>query len=135
MPYADAYTYVPLSGYGAPYVFAYYPIFGWTWLAAPWVWGFGPWPFFGVVGPARFAWFVHGWWRFPARWHYLPTTRVFYGMRSAPFNRFGTLPGRVGRGPYMSGTGFRGGAPFMGGGRGNRFAPRAGMMGRGFSGR
>ena len=64
MPYSDSYTYAPANGYGEPYAYVYYPAYScWTWVAAPWVWGFGPWPFFGVFGPARFGWYGHGWWR------------------------------------------------------------------------
>jgi hypothetical protein len=73
MPYADAYTQVPANGYGQPYAYVYAPAYGcWAWLAAPWVWGIGPWPVFGVYGPARFAWYGHGWWRYPGSWHYAP---------------------------------------------------------------
>ena len=44
MPYADAYTYVPPSGYGEPYMYVYYPAGGWSWVVAPWLWGWGPLP-------------------------------------------------------------------------------------------
>src|SRR5574341_214239 len=72
MPYADAYTYAPANGYGVPYAYVYYPAYScWTWIAAPWVWGFGLWPFFGAFGPVRFAWYGHGWWRYPHRFHYV----------------------------------------------------------------
>ena len=48
MPYGDAYSYVPPEGEGQPYEYVYYPSHGWTWVVAPWIWGFGPWPYFGV---------------------------------------------------------------------------------------
>ncbi len=85
VPYADAFTYVPPGGYGEPYEYLYYPAYGWIWVAAPWVWGFGPWPYFGVFGPVHFAWYGHGWWRYPGRWHYAPSHSFPYsGVRPAP---------------------------------------------------
>ncbi|HXJ80872.1 MAG TPA: hypothetical protein VMS64_19610 [Candidatus Methylomirabilis sp.] len=87
MPYADAYTSIPPGGSGEPYAYVYYPSQGWTWVVAPWVWGIGPWPYFGAYGPARFAWYGHGWWRSPWRWHYAPVAyRGFavHGVRPAP---------------------------------------------------
>lgn len=83
MPYADDYTYVPPDGYGEPYAYVYYPAFGWTWITAPWVWGFGPWPYFGAHGPVFFAWYRHGWWRSPWRWHFAPSF-AFHGVRPVP---------------------------------------------------
>jgi hypothetical protein len=88
MPYGEDYTYVPPDGYGEPYVYVYYPAIGWNWVVAPWVWGFGPWPFFGVHGPFHFAWYRHGWWRSPWRWHFAPAPRfVFHGVRPVPLHR------------------------------------------------
>jgi hypothetical protein len=85
MPYPDDYTYVPPDGYGEPYAYVYTPAFGWTWVVAPWVWGFGPWPYFGVHGPAYFGWYRHGWWRSPWRWHFAPGPRfAYHGVRPAP---------------------------------------------------
>jgi hypothetical protein len=73
MPYADAYTYVP-PGAGDPYMYVYYPAVGWTWLVAPWVWGWGPRPYFGIYAPWRFTWFGHvghpyAFHSRPHRWH------------------------------------------------------------------
>lgn len=90
MPYGDTYSYVPPSGEGEPYEYVYYPDYGWTWIGAPWVWGLGPWPYFGLWGPGRFGWYTHGWWRTPALWHY----------------RLGFHGGFTGR---WYGAGFRGG--------------------------
>ncbi len=94
MPYADAFTYVPPSGYGAPYMYVYYPSYGWSWVVAPWVWGFGPWPYFGFYGAARFGWYGHGWWRYPGQWHYGPGPHrgvwPSYGGRPGPY--FGARP-------------------------------------------
>lgn len=122
MPYGDAYSYVPSDGYGSPYAYVYYPVDArWTWIAAPWIWGIGPWPYFGAFGPARFAWYGHGWWRNPSRWHYAPA-----------YHRGGAYAGRPapaphgGRGSYASraGPGSRGGyarpAPYGGGFPGSR---------------
>jgi hypothetical protein len=153
MAYSDDYTHVPSDGYGEPYAYAYYPLYGWTWLAAPWVWGFGPWPTFGLYGPARFGWYGHGWWRDPARWHYAPSRGGYYGGRPAP----PAYRGSPGRGsfrpaPYRSGAGYRGSVapPHVGqGGRGGvgaagfhpgnhagwpGFGGRAGSGGHGSSG-
>jgi hypothetical protein len=88
MPYGDAFTYVPPSGYGEPLEYVFYPTFGWSWVVAPWIWGSGPWPYFGTFGPRRFAWYGHGWWRSPSRWHYRPAPVRGHparpGIRPAP---------------------------------------------------
>ncbi len=73
MVYGDNYNYAPPNGEGEPLAYVYYPRLGWEWVAAPWVWGVGPWPFFGTRGPAHFVWYTHGWWRHPSRWHYRPS--------------------------------------------------------------
>ena len=75
MPYSDAYTSMPPDGWGEPYQYIYGPAYGWTWVAAPWIWGWGPWPTFGFYGPRHFGWYGHGWWRTPSRWHYAPAAR------------------------------------------------------------
>ena len=59
MPYAQNYTYVPASGY--PFMFVYYPRFGWHWLSAPWVYGAGPRPYWGGQGYTHFAWYTRPW--------------------------------------------------------------------------
>jgi hypothetical protein len=59
MPFAQSYTYLPTTG-AVPQMYVYYPSVGWTWVVAPWVWGLGPQPYFGVVGPARFVWWGRG---------------------------------------------------------------------------
>ena len=59
MPYGDGYT-TAVDGYADPYMYVYGPAFGWTWVAAPWLCGWGPWPYFGVVGPWGFGWYGHG---------------------------------------------------------------------------
>ena len=69
MPYGAGYTYLPASAY--PDMYVYYPAYGWRWVVAPWVWGIGPRPYFGVYGGARFGWYGHGY----GRW---------YGYRGGP---------------------------------------------------
>lgn len=137
MAYADGYTHVPANGYGEPYAYVYYPTFGWTWLAAPWVWGFGPWPSFGVYGPARFGWYGHGWWRSPSRWHYAPARAGVYGTRPAPAYRSGTGYGGVRPAPaYRNSPGYGGrSAPvYRGGSGGGAVRPAPGRLNQGSRG-
>src|SRR5712692_3853764 len=47
MPYGAQYSYEPSTVGAYPYAYVYYPIYGWTWLTSPWVWGLGPLPYFG----------------------------------------------------------------------------------------
>ena len=54
MPYSSTYTYAPPDG-STPSMYVYYPDFGWCWLVAPWLWGLGPSPFFGVLGPGWYG--------------------------------------------------------------------------------
>src|SRR5664279_4533883 len=57
MPYGNQYTYEGTATDTQPYAYAYYPSYGWTWLAAPWVWGWGAYPYFGVLGPSHYGWY------------------------------------------------------------------------------
>src|SRR5450759_4426567 len=57
MPYGDQYTYEGNAYDSSPYAYVYYPSYGWSWLAAPWIWGWGPYPFFGVRGALGFGWY------------------------------------------------------------------------------
>ncbi len=59
MPYAQKYTYVPEVG--DPYMYVFYPAYGWQWVVAPWVFGWGPAPFWGVWGVGRFAFIARPW--------------------------------------------------------------------------
>ena len=63
MPYGAAYTYLPAGAY--PDMYVYFPVYGWRWVVAPWVWGVGPRPYFGVYGWTRYAWYGHGF----GRWY------------------------------------------------------------------
>jgi hypothetical protein len=65
MPYSPAYTFTPDYQRGDPYMFVYYPSAGWTWVYAPWLWGWGPMLFVGNSVGVRFEWYGHGWGR---RW-------------------------------------------------------------------
>lgn len=92
MAYGDAYAYVPPSGTGEPYAYVYYPFYAaWTWVAAPWIWGWGPWPYFGVYGPYHYAWYHHGWWRYPTHWHYAPAG-VFHAGRPGYYAAHPAVP-------------------------------------------
>jgi hypothetical protein len=92
MPYGDAYTYLPPDG-GDPNMYVYYPTIGWCWVIAPWLWGWGPMPYFGHWGWSRFGWFGHGY----GHW---------YGFR-------GQQAGWYGRGYFQGGrwNGYRAGSP------------------------
>jgi hypothetical protein len=120
MPYGAVYSYVPPAGTGEPYAYVYYPSYGWTWVVAPWIWGYGPWPFFGVYGPAHFAWYGYGFWRTPWRWHYRPAPAPFHG--AVGIRAFRPAPSHVFV-PH--------GAP---GGRGSAGHPPSGGAGRGHGG-
>ncbi|HEY1334205.1 MAG TPA: hypothetical protein VGF31_08110, partial [Myxococcaceae bacterium] len=95
MPYGSAYTYLPSSAYPDMYVYA--PAFGWRWVVAPWVWGVGPRPYFGVYGFNRFVWYGRGFGRWYGYrggpvwanrgWYGSPAHRVYPGavVRPAPY--------------------------------------------------
>jgi hypothetical protein len=127
MPYGDAYTYAPPDGYGEPYAYVYAPAYGWTWLVAPWVWGFGPWPYFGVHGPFLFAWYGHGWWRSPWRFHFAGGFRGgFVGHRGFAPHGWRAAPARGG----WAGRGAPGGRGFAVHGGGGGGGGRGGGHGR-----
>jgi len=62
MPYEQAYTYV-VPDAATAYMFVYYPAFGWRWVVAPWVLGFGVAPYWGALGPVHFVWYARPWFR------------------------------------------------------------------------
>ena len=97
--------YASASG-GVPYAYVYYPSTGWTWLAAPWVSGFGPRPYFGVYGAARFGWYRPGF--------YGPGYRAGFGYRPL----YGGYHAAAGFHGPVAGRGFHGG--FAGRGFGRR---------------
>lgn len=59
MPYGDRYTHLPPDG-SVPHMYVYEQEAGWCWVAAPWLWGWGPMPYFGVFGPRYYTWFGVG---------------------------------------------------------------------------
>jgi hypothetical protein len=61
MPSSEAYLYRPYDEYGDPFMFVYYPLGGWRWVAAPWVFGIGPHPYFGSYGWRHYGWYGQGW--------------------------------------------------------------------------
>lgn len=58
MPYGSDYV-APSARGAAPYGYVYYPRFGWTWVTAPWIFGWGPVPHF-PHGATHFHWFHAG---------------------------------------------------------------------------
>jgi hypothetical protein len=100
-PYGDEYTYAPTQEGAYPQEYLYSPSYGWTWFAAPWVFGWGVSPFFGVYGPAHFGW-------------YGSAPRAAYGR--APTGSSSRVSGSVSGGFHGGGGGFHGG----GGGHGHR---------------
>ena len=108
-PYAQTYTHViPESNLAYSYV--YYPSFGWRWVVAPWVLGFGVAPRWGVYGPARFAWHVRPWFRVGVPY------RPFVGPGWVRPGFGGGYRGGWGGGGYRGG----GGGGWHGGGGGGR---------------
>ncbi len=115
MPYGAAYTFTPDYDNGDPYMYVYYPSAGWTWVTAPWLWGWGPMPFVGVSGGVNFVWYGRGW---GPRWHgsaaaALPSAAL---PSAAPLTRVHTdrlpspgQPGRAGARPGGPHRGDRGG--------------------------
>jgi len=70
MPFGPQFVFVPPGG-APPQMFVFYPAFGWRWVVAPWVWGLGPQPYWGVHGVVRFGWWGGGfgrWYAFSPRY-------------------------------------------------------------------
>jgi hypothetical protein len=60
MPFGNNCTYVPSDG-GWPCMYVYYPVYSnWCWVTAPWLWGCGPTPYFGLAGPRFYFWWGRG---------------------------------------------------------------------------
>ncbi len=116
MPYGESYASFPAGTIGEPYMYVYGPALGWSWVVAPWLWGYGPQPYFGSYGYARFGWYGGGW-----------------GTRWAGWGG----PYRGGYGGYRNwyGGGYRGGyGGGYRGGYGPRYAPAPGARGGGYRG-
>jgi hypothetical protein len=120
MPYGSQYTYTPTDTGTSPYEYLYYPTYGWTWLAAPWVFGWGASPFFGALGPRHFVWYNHAFYGGA----FGPGYRPFYGgaYRQGFVGHPGYGPGFVGHpgygGPRPGYVGARPGYGVPGGGFG-----------------
>jgi hypothetical protein len=128
MPYSQSYTSVPSDGY--PSMYLYGPTFGWRWVAAPWVFDYGPAPYWGNRGRVGFVWYSRPW--FSRRAYVGPRYNVGARYYSAP--RHYSAPRYSGgpryRGPRYSSGGSRrvvivrehggGGRSHGGGGRGRR---------------
>ena len=133
IPYAREYTYVASEGY--PYSYVYYPSYGWMWLYSPWVFGWGPGPYWGIYGPGYYAWYAHPWF---ARPRFYPRGGYYGGFRAGVYYRGGAYRGgpAVRSGAYHGGPAVRSGAyhgsPVVRGGGGYR-APTSIRSG-GFSG-
>jgi outer membrane lipoprotein SlyB len=62
MPFGPEYAFTPDYDSGDPYMYVYHPGAGWLWLEAPWLWGWGPRPYFRDAGVAvSFTWYGQGW--------------------------------------------------------------------------
>jgi len=68
MPYGQQYTYVPADTQIYPYQYIYYPVYGWRWMVAPWVYGWGPQPYWGAWGCRYFGWYSRPWFRVGGYW-------------------------------------------------------------------
>jgi hypothetical protein len=68
MPYGQQYTYIPGDPQVFPDQYVYYPVYGWRWVVAPWVYGYGPSPYWGAPGPRYFAWYARPWFRVGGYW-------------------------------------------------------------------
>jgi hypothetical protein len=68
MPYGQGYTYVPADTQVFPDQYVYYPAYGWRWVVAPWVYGYGPSPYWGTLGTRSFVWYSRPWFRVGGYW-------------------------------------------------------------------
>lgn len=58
MPYGEQYVDRGQSAHvQAPFAFVYCPNDGWGWVEAPWLWGWGSYPYFGASDPNRLSWY------------------------------------------------------------------------------
>jgi hypothetical protein len=68
LPYSQEYTYVPSDPQVFPDQYVYYPAYGWRWVVAPWVYGYGPTPSWGPLGLRYFVWYTRPWFRVGGYW-------------------------------------------------------------------
>jgi hypothetical protein len=123
IPYGSQYTYSPTIAGASPYQYVYYPSVGWSWLLAPWVFGWGVNPYFGVYGTTHFAWYGsrhYGGYGYYGRGYYpgyggnryYPGGSYYGGYRPA-YGGYGYRPAYGGYG-YRSGYGGYGYRPGFG---------------------
>jgi hypothetical protein len=110
MPYGNDFTAGPVFDGGDPCMYVYSGVWGWRWVAAPWVFGIGPAPYWGVYGYARFGWYGRPWFGHP--WYgyargYPPGYRGVVVTHPAGFYRPGVS---VERGGYPRGNVIHAGA-------------------------
>jgi hypothetical protein len=97
MPYGDQYVYTPSGGNVYPSEYVYTPSYGWSWLVAPWVWGWGPSVYFSF-GPRYYGWYHHP--HFIGR-GFVGRGAVVHGFRGFRGNvGIGHFGGRVGVGHF-----------------------------------
>jgi hypothetical protein len=68
IPYDRQFVYVPGDPQVFPEQYVYYPVYGWRWVVAPWVYGYGPQPWWGPRGVVVFSWYAHPWFRVGGYW-------------------------------------------------------------------
>ena len=76
MPFGPQFVFVPPGG-APPQMFVFYPAVGWRWVVAPWIWGLGPQPYWGVHGTGWFPWWGRGF----GRWYGFGPRYVGWGGR------------------------------------------------------
>jgi len=76
MPFGPQFVFVPPGG-APPQMFVFYPAVGWRWVVAPWIWGLGPQPYWGVHGTGWFPWWGRGF----GRWYAFGPPYVGWGGR------------------------------------------------------
>lgn len=131
MPYGDEFTNVPPGG-STPNMYVYYPEGGWCWVIAPWLWGWGSMPYFGLLGPRYFGWYGHGlghWYGFADRYGHRGWSGRGYSS-GGRWNGVGHIQAAPSRGGHF--TASRGGH-FSAPRGGNFAAPRGGFRGGGGS--
>ncbi|MFT3913051.1 MAG: hypothetical protein QM704_02860 [Anaeromyxobacteraceae bacterium] len=68
MPYEPQYYAIPGDPQLFPSAFVFYPAYGWRWVVAPWVYGYGPQPYWGPGGVVAFSWWSRPWFRVGGYW-------------------------------------------------------------------
>jgi len=105
MPYGTSYTYLPATG-STPNMYVYYPAVGWSWVIAPWVWGWGPMPWFGYAGWGGYPWYGYGY----GTWYGYARPYAYAGWYGGGYYHGGRWNG-VGPAGYRPPPGRGGGLP------------------------